>query len=97
MLSKKEILTILTNLKIELKKRFKVKRLGLFGSYVSDEYNDISDIDILVDFDDGADLFNFVGLSLSLEDIFKCKADVVPKNALKEELKDEILKTVIYS
>ena len=97
MLSKKEILTILTNLKIELKKRFKVKRLGLFGSYLSDEYNEISDIDILVDFDDGADLFNFVGLSLFLEDIFKCKVDVVSKNALKEELKDEILKTVIYS
>ncbi len=97
MLSKKEILTILTNLKIELKKRFKVKRLGLFGSYVSDEYNEISDIDILVDFDDEADLFNFVGLSLFLEDIFKCKVDIVSKNALKEELKDEILKTVIYS
>lgn len=97
MLSKKEILTILTNLKIELKKRFKVKQLGLFGSYVCDEYNEISDIDILVDFDDGADLFNFIGLALFLEEEFKCRVDVVPKNALKEELKDNILKTVIYT
>ena len=97
MLSKKEILTILTNLKIELKKRFKVKQLGLFGSYVSDEYNEISDIDILVDFDDGADLFNFIGLALFLEEKFKCRVDVVPKNALREELKDNVLKTVIYA
>ena len=97
MLSKKEILTILTNLKIELKKRFKVKELGLFGSYVSDEYNEISNIDILVDFDDGANLFNFVGLSLFLEEKFKCRVDVVSKNALREELKDDILKSVIYT
>ncbi|KKM17646.1 hypothetical protein LCGC14_1673670 [marine sediment metagenome] len=97
MLSKKEILTILTSLKNDLKKRFKVKQLGLFGSYVSDEYNEISDIDILVDFDDGADLFNFVGLSLFLEEKFKCRVDVVPKNALREEFKDGILKSVIYT
>ncbi len=97
MLSKKEILTILTDLKVELKKNFNVKQLGLFGSYVSDEYNEISDIDILVDFDEGADLFNFVGLSLFLEEKFECKVDVVPKNALREELKDNILKSVIYA
>jgi len=97
MLSKKEILTTLTNLKIELKKRFKVKKLGLFGSYVSDDYNEISDIDILVDFDDGADLFDFTGLALFLEEKLKCKVDIVPINALREELKDSILKSVIYS
>ncbi len=97
MLSKKEILTILTSLKNDLKKRFNVTKLGLFGSYVSDEYNEISDIDILVDFDDGADLFNFVGLSLFLEEKFKCRVDVVPKNALREEFKDNILKSVIYT
>ena len=97
MLSKKEILTTLTNLKIELNKRFKVKKLGLFGSYVSDEYNEISDIDILVDFDDDADLFNFTGLALFLEEQFKCKVDVVPINALREELKDSVLKSVIYT
>ena len=56
MLSKKEILKILTNLKTELKNRYKVKQLGLFGSYASEENKEISDIDILVDFEEGADL-----------------------------------------
>jgi len=97
MLSKKEILTILTNLKTELKNRYKVKQLGLFGSYVSEENKEISDIDILVDFEEGADLFNFTGLSLFLEEKFKCKVDVVPRNALRKELKDIILKSVIYT
>ena len=97
MLSKKEILNVLTNLKTEFKNKYKVKQLGLFGSFASDEPQETSDIDILVDFEEGADLFNFIGLSLFLEEEFKCKVDVVPKNALKEELKEKILKTVIYS
>ena len=97
MLSKKEILKILANLKSELKNRYKVKQLGLFGSYASEENKEISDIDILVDFEEGADLFNFTGLALFLEEKLNCKVDVVPKNALREELKDGILKSVIYS
>ena len=97
MLSKKEILKILANLKSELKNRYKVKQLGLFGSYASEENKEISDIDILVDFEEGADLFNFTGLALFLEEKLNSKVDVVPKNALREELKDKILKSVIYS
>jgi len=97
MLSKKEILKLLTNLKIELKDKYKVKELGLFGSYASETQKDVSDIDLLVEFEEGADLFDFIGLSLFLEEKFKCKVDVVPRNALREELKDSILKTVIYS
>ncbi len=97
MLSKKEILKLLTNLKIELKDKYKVKELGLFGSYASETQKDVSDIDLLVEFEESADLFDFIGLSLFLEEKFKCKVDVVPRNALREELKDSILKTVIYS
>ena len=97
MLNKNEILKTLKNLKTELKNQYKVKKLGLFGSYVSEVHKDTSDIDILVEFEEGADLFNFVGLSLFLEEKFKHKVDVVPKNALREEIKDNIFKKVIYS
>ncbi len=97
MLSKKEILKTLTNLKKILKDKYKVKELGLFGSYASETHKDISDIDLLVEFGEDADLFDFIGLSLFLEEKFRCKVDVVPINALREELKDSILKTVIYS
>jgi predicted nucleotidyltransferase len=97
MLSKKEILKILTNLKTKLKNEYKVKQIGLFGSYASEENKEISDIDILVDFEEGTDLFNFIGLALFLEEKLKCRVDLVPKNALREELKDNILKSVIYS
>ena len=97
MLNKKDILKRLTNLKPELKNKYKVSELGLFGSYASGEPQEFSDIDILADFEEGADLFDLVELSLFLEEEFKCKVDVVSRNALREELKDEILKTVIFS
>ena len=97
MLDKREVLERLTNLKRDLKDRYQVKELGLFGSYANGEPQEFSDIDILADFEEGADLFDLVGLSLFLEEEFKCKVDVVSRNALREELKDEILKTVIFS
>ncbi|MCK4380373.1 MAG: nucleotidyltransferase family protein [Candidatus Lokiarchaeota archaeon] len=97
MLNKEEILKRLTNLKTDLQNKYKVKELGLFGSYANGEPQEFSDIDILADFEDGADFFDFIGLSLFLEEEFECKVDVVSKNALREELKDKILKTVIFS
>ena len=97
MLNKEEILKRLTNLKKDLQNEYKVKELGLFGSYANGEPQEFSDIDILADFEEGADLFDFIGLSLFLEEEFECKVDVVSKNALREELKDNILKTVIFS
>ncbi|MCK4416232.1 MAG: nucleotidyltransferase domain-containing protein, partial [Thermoplasmatales archaeon] len=55
-----------------------------------------SDIDFLVEFDNDADLFHFVGLSRYLEEIFNTKVDVISKPSLKEELKQDILEEVIY-
>ena len=96
MFSRKEILSKLTHLKKELRNKYKVKELGLFGSYANEKQTNTSDIDILVDFEDGASLFDFVGVSLFLEEEFKCKVDLVSKNAVREEIKDYILSTVIY-
>ena len=94
--SKEEILDKLKNVKIELKIKYKVKSIGLFGSYVSNKQTATSDIDLLVEFDNDADLFHFVGLSRYLEEIFNTKVDVISKPSLKVELKQQILKDVIY-
>ena len=94
--NKEEILKSLRTLKVDLKKRFKVKKIGLFGSYVNESQKKESDIDILVEFEDGADLFDLSGLSIFLEEIFKQKVDIVSKNALRSELKEIILDQVIY-
>jgi hypothetical protein len=69
---------------------------GIFGSYVRGDQTDDSDIDVLVEFQRGADLFDFVGLSQFLEAHLSCKVDVVTVNSLREELKPYVLREVVY-
>ena len=92
-----EIKKILDMYKPILKKKFKVKEIGIFGSYVRGEETFISDIDILVDFEKKGKTFdNYMELKYFLEELLGLKVDLVMKGALKKELKDVILKEIIY-
>jgi len=95
MKSKQEIMALIKALQGELRQRFKAKEIGVFGSVVRGEQREVSDIDVLVDFEDGADLFDLVGLGLFLEEKLGQKVDVVPRRALREELKGAVLKEVV--
>lgn len=90
-----EILVRLRELKPQIFQKFRAKEIQLFGSNVRKEQNAESDIDILVDFEDEADLFDLTGLGIFLEDEFQQKVDVVPKQALREELQESILNEAI--
>lgn len=70
--------------------------MGVFGSYVRGEQKRGSDIDILVKFDEGATLIDFVGLSIYLENKLKIKVDIVPIDSIREEIRDKILKEAIF-
>lgn len=81
----------------EIKKKFMVKEIGVFGSCVRRKLKKKSDIDILVEFEKGGETFdNYMNLKFFLEDIFHKKVDLVIKNSLKEEIKDNILSEVRY-
>jgi len=95
MKNKQEILNIIRALQGDLKQRYKVKEIGVFGSVVREEHQRASDIDVLVDFEAGADLFDLVGLGLFLEEKLGQKVDVVPKRALREEIRGRVLKEVV--
>ncbi|TFF90358.1 MAG: DUF2283 domain-containing protein [Promethearchaeota archaeon] len=95
-ITKEIILSTLKALKDELKTRYKVNQIGLFGSYVSDSQEESSDIDILVEFNEDASLFDLVRLSRYLEEIFGKKVEVVSKASLKKEIKQYILDEVVY-
>lgn len=86
--------TIKTHMGV-LRDIYSVKEIGLFGSYLKGEQKVTSDIDVLVDFEEGADLFSLVGLAMFLEEKLGIKVDIVPKRALRKELRDEVLKEVI--
>ena len=90
-----KILAELEPLKPELRRLYKVREIGLFGSWARGEQHAESDIDVLVEFEDDADLFDWMGLTLYLEDLFGRPVDVVPRKALRPELESTVLEQVV--
>jgi hypothetical protein len=97
MIKRDIVLERLDELLPELKKNYKVKEIGLFGSVVRNEYKIGSDIDFLVEFEKGADLFDLAALGIYLEDEFGSKVDIISKRAVRDELKSRIFSEVVYA
>jgi predicted nucleotidyltransferase len=91
MLTTNEIINSLIAAKPELISGFKVHGIGIFGSVARGEHTETSDIDVLVDIDESADLFDLVGISQYLEECLNAKVDVVPLRSLRNELRDVIM------
>ena len=96
MRSPKKIEEILREHKKDLAEKYKVKEIGLFGSYVRGRQGKRSDVDILVEFEEVPDLFKFIELERHLERLLKKKVDLVEKTGLRPRLKDIILNEVVY-
>ncbi len=92
----KNIRSLLEKNKNELREKFKIKQLGIFGSYVRDEQKKTSDVDIMVEFENPVGLFEFIGLKNHLSDLLKVNVDLVMKKGLKPRIEEKILKEVIY-
>ena len=76
---------------------FGVSRLGLFGSFVRNQQNENSDIDILVEFTLGKKTANrFLDLAFFLENLFHKKVDLLTPEALTPGMKTRILGEVKY-
>ncbi len=81
-----------------IKAKFHVRKIGVFGSFARGEEKEGSDIDVLVDFEEGAKTFdNFMELKFFLEDVFVRKVDLVTVSALRPQLKENILRDVTYA
>jgi predicted nucleotidyltransferase len=89
------ILAILKELKGVIIARYKAKEIGLFGSFARGEQHAGSDIDLLIEFEEGADMFDLVGLADFLEEALQQKVDIVPKRALRAELRESVLREVV--
>jgi hypothetical protein len=96
MLTTREIKRILKRNKKLLEERYKVKKIGFFGSYTRKEANKKSDIDILVEFSETPDIFKFIDLENFLRKLLGIKVDLTTKEALKPLIKKEILKETVY-
>ena len=78
-----------------LREKYKVKTLGVFGSYVRGEQKKSSDLDILVEFQEPVGLFQFMELEDFLEKNTGVKIDLVSRKALKPRIGKHILEEVI--
>lgn len=79
---------------IPILKKHKVKRAGIFGSYARGEQNKKSDVDILIDIENG-DLIDLIRLKNRLEKAINKKVDLVEYAGIKKQLKKTILKDEI--
>lgn len=95
MKTRKEIEETLKKYKPLLREKFKVKEIGIFGSYARGEESDQSDVDLLVAFDETIG-WEFIDLKDFLERVLDKPVDLVTVNALKPQLRGEILKEVVY-
>jgi len=84
------------NLKEYILKNYKADIIGLFGSFTKHSSKKYNDIDILVKFKKNATLFDFIELSNFLEERLNIKTDIVPFETLRKEIKDDILKHLLF-
>jgi len=95
MKSKEEVLKILKQELPYLKEKYKVKSIGMFGSYVRGEPKKSSDIDILVEFYDAPSLLKFIEMENYLGEALETKVDLVIKDALKPAIGRHVLEEVV--
>jgi predicted nucleotidyltransferase len=74
-------------------KHFGVRHLSIFGSTARDQATEHSDTDILVEFEPHVriGLFGFVELQRVLGDALSSRIDLATPDALRPEMRDEIL------
>lgn len=66
-----------------------------FGSVARGEADTESDIDLLVDMQQGRSLLDLVGLWMDLEELLGCKVDVVTERGLRERIRDQVLQEAV--
>lgn len=91
----KEILSRLADALPDLKCRYPIHTLGVFGSVARDEMNADSDVDVLVAFSEPVGL-EIVDLTVELEQLLGRRVDVTTPNAIKRRLRPFVAKDLIY-
>ena len=92
-----EIKQILTEYKEEIRQKYGVRIVGIFGSYARGEQKETSDIDILVEIERPIG-FKFFSLWDEMENLLGVKVDILTTNAVKQKkmLWESIKEDLIY-
>jgi hypothetical protein len=79
-----------------IKDKYGVKTIGIFGSYVREEQDENSDLDLLIQFEKPIGLFKFIALEDYLTEKVGIKVELVTEDALKPLIKPQVMKEVVY-
>jgi predicted nucleotidyltransferase len=94
--NREEVIQRLKEVKPLLREEFGVVKIGLFGSVARGESSKESDIDILIEKEKPLSLIRFMRMKLLLEKRLGKKVDLISLEGLREELREEVEKEVIY-
>jgi len=95
MRSLNDIQATLSKHKNHLFNDYPLKSMAIFGSYSRQENKELSDLDLIVEFNDKIGI-RFIDLAEEIERILGVKVDLVSKNGLKEKYRKAIDNDLIY-
>ena len=83
----------------DLLRDYFVKDLYIFGSFARNEVREMSDIDILVDFepDPRIGIFEFIRLKRDLSELLHCEVDLATRDSLHKALRKDILNEAVHA
>jgi predicted nucleotidyltransferase len=91
-----KIIDILRRRDREIKERFHVKKIGLFGSFARGDEKETSDVDIMVEFEDPT-FNNFMNLAFFLEDLFGRRVELVTPDSLSPYIASYVKNEVVWA
>lgn len=92
--NKEMLMSLIANNRSRIRE-YGVRAIGLFGSFARNEQTDLSDIDLLVDFEKDKETYrNFISLAYYMEELLGRKVEVVTRNGLSPYIGPRILKEV---
>jgi predicted nucleotidyltransferase len=80
---------------LQIAQTYGVYNIRIFGSVARKDDDLASDLDLLVDLEQGRSLFDLGGLTIDLQDLLGCQVDVVTENGLKKRIRDRVLQEAI--
>ncbi|HWQ67047.1 MAG TPA: nucleotidyltransferase family protein [Methanospirillum sp.] len=86
--NRKEILAIAS--------RYGAYNIRLCGSVARGDDTPMSDIDLLVDMEQGKSLLDLGSLLMDLQDLLGCKVDILTEKGLKNRIRERVLKDAVY-
>lgn len=92
-----DIISLLKEQKPFLKEKYKIKEIGVFGSFVRGEQDKNSDLDILIDKDEAIGLLKLASLQNYLSSLIGIHVDLVIKKSLRPHVVKDVLDEVIYA